>query len=256
MLNLINHDAASGGTIREIQMARPPVNALNLEMLQSLRAAIDGGVKDGARAIVLSGAPGMFSAGADVPSLLQIDRAGVREFWAEFFAVCAALAKSPVPIVASITGHSPAGGAVISLFCDYRVMADGPFKIGLNEVRVGLAVPENIQMALRRVVGAYRAERLLVSGAMIDAADALACGLVDETTGIDQVTTRALFWLNELLALPSEAMLATRAIARADLATAYANPDALPLDGFVDGFFHPQTQAVLQQLVARLKSKG
>ncbi len=256
MLNLINHEASSGGTIREIQMARPPVNALNLEMLQALRAAIDAGVKEGVRAIVLSGAPGMFSAGADVPSLLQIDRAGVREFWGEFFAVCAALATSPVPVVASITGHSPAGGAVISLFCDYRVMADGPFKIGLNEVRVGLPVPENIQMALRRVVGTYRAERLLVSGAMIDATEALACGLVDETTGIDQVTTRSLFWLNELLALPSEAMLATRAIARADLVTAYANPDALPLDGFVDGFFHPQTQAVLQQLVARLKNKG
>jgi 3,2-trans-enoyl-CoA isomerase len=180
----------------------------------------------------------------------------VHAFWSEFFAVCGALARSPVPVVASITGHSPAGGAVISLFCDYRVMADGPYKIGLNEVRVGLPVPENIQMALRRVVGAYRAERLLVSGAMIDAAEALACGFVDDTTGVDQVTVRSLVWLNELLALPSEAMLATRAIARADLANAYANPQALPLDGFVDGFFHPQTQAVLQQLVARLKNKG
>jgi 3,2-trans-enoyl-CoA isomerase len=256
MLNLITHDAAAGGSISEIQMARPPVNALNLDMLRALRAAIDESIAKGSRGIVLSGAPGMFSAGADVPSLLGIERAGVHAFWSEFFAVCGALARSPVPVVASITGHSPAGGAVISLFCDYRVMADGPYKIGLNEVRVGLPVPENIQMALRRVVGAYRAERLLVSGAMIDAAEALACGFVDDTTGVDQVTVRSLVWLNELLALPSEAMLATRAIARADLANAYANPQALPLDGFVDGFFHPQTQAVLQQLVARLKNKG
>ena len=50
-------------------------------------------------------------------------------------------------------------------------------------------------------------------------------------------------------------MLATRTLARADLAAAYADPDALPLDDFVDAFFHPQTQAVLQQLVARLKQK-
>ena len=256
MLNLISHDATAGGIISEIQMARPPVNALNLDMLRALHAAIDESIAKGARGIVLSGAPGMFSAGADVPSLLGIDRAGVHEFWREFFAVCAVLARSPLPVAASITGHSPAGGAVLSLFCDYRVMAEGPFKIGLNEVRVGLPVPENIQMALRRVVGAYRAERLLVSGAMIDAAEALACGFVDETTGVDQVTVRALHWLNELLALPSEAMLATRAIARADLLTTYANPDALPLDGFIEGFFRPQTQAVLQQLVARLKSKS
>lgn len=260
MLNLITHDVASiaesGASIHEIQMARPPVNALNLAMLKALRAAIQNSIDQGARGIVLSGAPGLFSAGADVPALLQIDRAGVREFWSEFFAVCAALARSPIPVVASITGHSPAGGAVLSLFCDYRVMAEGPFKIGLNEVRVGLAVPENIQLALRRVVGAYRAERLLVSGAMITAGEALACGFVDETTNVDQVTTRSLFWLNELLALPSEAMLATRAIARADLVAAYSDPDSLPLESFLDGFFHPQTQSVLTQLVARLKDKS
>jgi 3,2-trans-enoyl-CoA isomerase len=259
MLNLITHDltnAATGGAIHEIQMARPPVNALNLAMLQALRKALQNSIDQGARGIVLSGAPGLFSAGADVPSLLQIDRAGVREFWTEFFAVCAALARSPVPVVASITGHSPAGGAVLALFCDYRVMAEGPFKIGLNEVRVGLVVPDNIQMALRRIVGAYRAERLMVSGAMITADEALACGFVDETTNVDQVTTRSLFWLNELLTLPSEAMLATRAIARADLAAAYADPDRLPLESFLDGFFHPQTQAVLKDLVARLKKKG
>jgi Delta3-Delta2-enoyl-CoA isomerase len=56
--------------------------------------------------------------------------------------------------------------------------------------------------------------------------------------------------------LPSHAMLATRTLARADLAAAYADLDALPLDDFVDEFFHPQTQTVLQQLVARLKSKS
>ena len=145
---------------------------------------------------------------------------------------------------------------MLALFCDYRVMAEGPYRIGLNEVQVGLIVPEAIQLALRRVVGTYRAERLLVSGAMIEAAEALACGFVDELTGVDQVTTRALHWLGELLALPSHAMLATRTLARADLAAAYADLDALPLDEFVEAFFHPQTQAVLQQLVARLKSKS
>ena len=251
MLNLINHDS-----IREIQLARPPVNALNLELVRALRAAVDDGVRDGVRGIVLSGAQGLFSAGVDVPALLGCDRAGVREYWREFFALCATLARAPIPLVAAVTGHSPAGGAVLALFCDYRVMAEGLYRIGLNEVQVGLIVPEAIQLALRRVVGPYRAERLLVSGSMIDSAEALACGFVDELTGVDQVTTRALHWLGELLALPSHAMLATRALARADLSAAYVDPDALPLDDFVDAFFHPQTQAVLQQLVARLKSKG
>ncbi|GAB2570000.1 enoyl-CoA hydratase/isomerase family protein [Dyella jejuensis] len=250
MLNLIKHE-----TVAELQLARPPANALNLELLRAIQAGLTQAAQSGAQGIVLSGAQGMFSAGVDVPALLTCDRAGVREFWREFFATCAALAHSPVPVVAAITGHSPAGGAVLSLFCDYRVMAQGPYRIGLNEVQVGLIAPDCIQMALRRVVGAYRAERLLVSGALVDAQQALAYGLVDELAGVEQVLTRALHWLDELLALPSRAMLATRHIARKDLIDTYADIDALPIDTFVDAFFHPQTQATLQELVARLKNK-
>ncbi|QAU22981.1 enoyl-CoA hydratase/isomerase family protein [Dyella sp. M7H15-1] len=250
MLNVIKHDA-----ITEIQLARPPVNALNLELLRAIQEALADAVRDDARGMVLSGTQGMFSAGVDVPALLTRDRAGVREFWREFFATCAALAHSPIPVAASITGHSPAGGAVLSLFCDYRVMAQGPYRIGLNEVQVGLVAPDCIQMALRRIVGNYRAERLLVSGTLIDAEQALACGFVDELTSVDEVTTRALHWLNETLALPRHAMLATRQIARADLLHAYADMDSLPIDAFIDGFFHPQTQATLHELVARLKKK-
>ncbi|GLQ86916.1 enoyl-CoA hydratase/isomerase family protein [Dyella flagellata] len=251
MLNITQHDA-----ITQIQLARPPVNALNLELLRALQQALAEAVKGGARGIALSGAQGMFSAGVDVPALLTRDRAGVREYWREFFATCAALAHLPIPVVAAITGHSPAGGAVLSLFCDYRVMAEGPYRIGLNEVQVGLIAPDCIQMALRRVVGAYRAERLLVSGALIEAGQALAFGFVDELTAVDQVPTRALHWLNETLALPSHAMLGTRQIARTDLTTAFADVDALPIDSFVDAFFHPQTQATLQALVDRLKNKA
>jgi enoyl-CoA hydratase/carnithine racemase len=250
MLNHVSHDA-----IVEIKLARPPVNALNLELLQRIQDAIGQAVKDGAHGIVLSGAPGMFSAGVDVPALIGQDRAGVYAFWRSFFATCSAIAMAPVPVVAAITGHAPAGGAVLSLFCDYRVMAEGPFRIGLNEVQVGLIVPECIQLALRRVVGTYRAERLLVAGAMLEAQQALACGFVDELTGVDQVTTRALHWLHELLALPTQAMRTTRQLSRADLTAVWADPDALPLDTFVDAFFSDETQAVLQKLVERLKKK-
>lgn len=250
MLNLITHDA-----ITEINMARPPVNALNIELLRAIRHGVDDAVRAGARGLVLSGAPGMFSAGVDVPALLGRDREGVQEFWREFFQTCSKLAMSPVPVVAAITGHSPAGGAVLSLFCDYRVMAEGPFRIGLNEVQVGLVVPESIQQALRRIVGPYRAERLMVAGAMIESAEALSCGLVDELTNVEQVVTRALHWMQGMLTLPSNAMLKTRAIARIDLTDVWADPEALPIDEFLDAYFHPETQAVLQQLVARLKKK-
>lgn len=254
MLDLTNHDDG----IREIQLARPPVNALNLELLRALHAAIDDAVHDGMRGIVLSGAQGLFSAGVDVPALIGRDRAGVREYWREFFALCATLARAPIPLAAAITGHSPAGGAVLSIFCDYRVMARSadaakPFRIGLNEVQVGLSVPEVIQCALRRLVGRYRAERMMVAGQMLDSEQALRIGLVDELTDADEVLPRSLAWLGDLLKLPPQAMSATRLLARLDLIELFADPTRLSVEEFADAWFGAETQTTLRTLVAKLK---
>jgi len=251
MIEKIRHDA-----ILELRLARPPVNALDPALVHALREAVESAGADDVRGLVLSGAPGLFSAGLDVPTLLQLDRESFRGFWNDFFGLCAALARSPLPVVAAITGHAPAGGAVLSILCDYRVMARGAFRIGLNEVQVGLAVPESIQAALRRLVGAYRAERLMVAGEMLDSAQAEAIGLVDELVDTDFVVPRAIGWLGELLKLPPRAMAETRRLARADLAAIFADAAALPVDEFLDVWFAPEAQQVLHALVARLKSKG
>lgn len=253
MLESIRHDA-----ILELRMARPPVNALNPDLVRALRSAVEEADAKGARGIVLSGRAGMFSAGLDVPELLQIDRAALVAFWQEFFGLCAALAASPIPIVAAMGGHSPAGGAVLSIFCDYRIMARSvdpakPYRIGLNEVQVGLSVPDVIQCALRRLVGTYRAERMVVAGQMLDPEQALAIGLVDELSAADDVVPRALAWLGNLLKLPPQAMAATRGLARSDLIQLFADPTRLSIEEFADGWFGAETQSTLRALVAQLK---
>jgi enoyl-CoA hydratase/carnithine racemase len=251
MLESIEHQQG----ILELRLARPPVNALNPELVATLKQAIEQAPRGGAAALVLSGSPGLFSAGLDIPALLQLDRDAMRAFWKDFFGMCAALARSPIPVAAAVTGHSPAGGAVLAIFCDYRVMARGEYRIGLNEVQVGLTVPDCIQAALRRTVGPYRAERLLVAGAMLDADAALAAGLVDELTDVDHVVARTLAWLESLLQLPRQAMLATRAMARADLARLFDDPASLPVEDFLDGWFGTEAQATLHALVERLRSR-
>ncbi|MDY0021138.1 enoyl-CoA hydratase/isomerase family protein [Arenimonas caeni] len=240
------------GAIHEIRLARPPVNALTPEMLSALRTAVQAAPEQGARAIILSGGERVFSAGMDVPHLMGLDPAGLKAGWASLFSAARAIARSPVPVVAALGGHSPAGGCVLALCCDYRIMARGPFRIGLNEVQVGLVAPDAIQHLMRRVVGPYRAERLLVAGALVEAEQALAIGLVDELTDGEHVTKRAEVWLQELLALPGEAMLATRRIARADLVAALDGFRDDDLDGFLAEWNSPSTQAALKALVARL----
>jgi enoyl-CoA hydratase/carnithine racemase len=246
MIELSQHDG-----IHHLRLARAPVNALNPELCHALAAAIDGAVAGGAQGIVLDGGPKVFSAGLDVPHLLSLDGTGLRAAWEAFFQAARSLAASPVPVVAALAGHAPAGGCVLALCCDYRVMAAGAFHIGLNETQVGLVAPEGIQRLMRRLVGRHRAERLLVAGEMIDAQRALEIGLVDELTGIDEVSTRAREWLRALLALPRKPMLDTRAIARADVVEAL-RPVHIDLDRFVASWNEPDTQAALRALVAKL----
>lgn len=246
------------GPIHEIRLARPPVNALNPELLSALRTAIDAAPSAGARGVVLSGGPGVFSGGLDVPYLMSLEANALKSAWRDFFDAAIAIARSPIPVVAAIAGHAPAGGCVLAMCCDYRVMAhspdpEKPFRIGLNEVQVGLAVPDGIQHLLRRVVGTYRAERLMVAGAMPTAEQALAIGMVDEVVGLDQVQPRAIAWLQQLLALPSSPMLATRALARADMVAALTDPKRVDLDQFLEAWNQPDTQGALQALVARLR---
>jgi len=205
----------------------------------------------GARALVISGGEKAFSGGLDVPYLMGLDRAGLKRCWSRFFGAARALAGSPIPTAAAIAGHNPAGGCVLALCCDYRVMASGAYRIGLNETQVGLAVPVGVMRLMQRVVGQYRAERLLVSGEMVDAERAFEIGLVDELVDIDHVPLRARVWLEDLLKLPRKPMLATRATAREDLIAAM-RPEGIQLDRFVDAWQEPDTQAALRALVAKL----
>jgi enoyl-CoA hydratase/carnithine racemase len=246
------------GDIVELQMARAPVNALDPTLCGALEAGIVEAVASGARGLVLSGNPKVFSAGLDVPHLLSLgeDRAALTTAWESFFAAARALAACPVPVVAALAGHAPAGGCVLALCCDYRVMGlspdpEKPLRIGLNETQVGLVAPEGIQHLMRRAIGPHRAEVLLMTGELVDAQRALAIGLVDELIAPEDVTTRALAWLRALLQLPREPVLRTRAIARADLVAALA-PERIELPKFIDAWTAPDTQAGLRALVARL----
>ena len=177
------------------------------------------------------------------------------ELWREYSQLCRAIAASSVPVVAAITGHCPAGGAVLATFCDYRVMARGAFRIGLNETQVGLVVPAEVQTGLRRLVGAYRAERLMVAGTMVDSEEALRIGFVDELAEPEHVVARSLEWLRGLLALPPGAMSGTRRVARADLVAAFDAQRSGNVDEFVRGWFTDESRATLTAMLARLKGK-
>lgn len=248
----IDHDR-----VRELRLSRPPVNALDPGLISALRVALKGAVDAGCAAVVLSGSPGFFSAGLDVPSLLRLDRAQLRAVWQDFFALLEDLARLPVPLGAALTGHSPAGGAVLSLFADRRVAAEGPYRLGLNEVQVGLPVPPMLLRALTFLCGEREATRLAVGGLLVDPTEALRCGLVDELCPLSEVIPRTLAWAADLVKRPPTAMRLTRQLARQPLVDSFAAVDGTLIESILAQWFTAETQGVLAALVARLgKPRG
>jgi 3,2-trans-enoyl-CoA isomerase len=250
MLETINH-----GNVRELRLARPPANALSADLVELITQAL---VKAGeqAGAVVVSGRPGMFSAGLDVPQLMQFERAEMSQFWQSFLSMLKTIARMPIPTAFAMTGHAPAGGIVMALFGDYRIMPRGGFKTGLNEVQVGLVVSQAIHKALVRAVGPHTAERILVAGEMMDSERAKDIGLIDELVDDPESTvTRAIEWCEQHLALPRASMLLTREMARSDLHGFFDETSNLGVEKFVDIWYSESTRATLTALVERLTKK-
>lgn len=250
MLRRIDHPER----IRELLLDRPPVNALDAGLIRKLREEVDAAADPACRALVLASAlPGCFTAGLDVPALLGLDRAAMGRVLEDFLALLRGLAGLPCPSIAAVGGHAPAGGAVLAIHCDLAVMAEGDFRIGLNEVQVGIPLPESIHAALVRRVGPHAAERLGVRGSLITAAEAFRIGLVDELVPVERVRDRALELAREFLSLPPRALARTRALARRDLLARLDALEPASRDSFLDDWFSAETQRALRALADRLR---
>jgi enoyl-CoA hydratase/carnithine racemase len=144
----------------------------------------------------------------------------------------------------------------MALFCDYRIMSRGPYKIGLNETRVGLTLPDFIHAALVRLVGDHRAERLIVSGALLSPEQALHAGFVDELSEDPAAAVNsARQWCETLLDLPPRTMAANRRIMRASLTSLFDRSPEGDHEAFLDVWFSDETRATLKALVESLKKK-
>jgi enoyl-CoA hydratase/carnithine racemase len=250
MIIVIDH-----GRIRELRLNRPPANALTSELLDELRQQIENAPAHNVGALILSGAPGMFSAGLDIPALTKLDREQITGLWKNLYATIGALACSPIPICAAITGHAPAGGTVLAIFCDWRIAAQGNFQIGVSEVQVGLPLPPIILHGLRRLVGPREAERLAVRGLLLGSENAAQLGLVDEVVPMNEVVTHAVTWCEELLKLPQSAMTFTRQQARTDLTALFSCDLSTEIGQMSEAWWQPGTQSMLASFAERLLKK-
>ncbi|GIG86353.1 enoyl-CoA hydratase-related protein [Plantactinospora endophytica] len=195
------------GTIR---LDRPPMNALNTQVQEELRAAATTVSADpDVRAVIVYGGEKVFAAGADIKEMADMSYVDMAERAADLSSALGALARIPKPVVAAITGYALGGGCELALACDWRVVAEDA-KLGQPEIKLGVIPGAGGTQRLARLIGPARAKDLIMSGRMVDAAEALRIGLADRVVPADQVYAEAVALVRPYLHGPAQALRAAK----------------------------------------------
>jgi enoyl-CoA hydratase len=191
------------------------VNAFSIPMLQAIHAAFDQAERDGA-IVILTGREGYFSAGFD----LKVFAGGDIDQVIEMLTLGATLAERILgferPVITACPGHTVAAGAFMALAADLRIGTDGPFKIGLNEVKIGLTVPWFVIELARQRLNPAHFNRAVVSATMYGPAEAVTAGFLDEVVPADELRAASLAAAATLAELNPQAHAATKLRTRGD----------------------------------------
>jgi enoyl-CoA hydratase len=162
-------------------------NALSAELISAIGSAVDTAASDGTTALVIAGRAGMFSGGFDLNVMRSGDATAMVGLVADGGDLVRKVFGSPIPVVGACTGHAVAAGALLLLGCDVRVGADGPYRIGLNEVSIGMVLPDwAVTIAAERLPRpAY--QRAVFNARLTGPREAVAAGFLDVVVSPDEV---------------------------------------------------------------------
>lgn len=195
------------GTIR---LDRPPMNALNTQVQEELRAAATAAAADAdVRAVIVYGGEKVFAAGADIKEMADMSYVDMAQRAADLSSALGAFTRIPKPVVAAITGYALGGGCELALACDWRVVAEDA-KLGQPEIRLGIIPGAGGTQRLARLVGPARAKDLIMSGRMVDAQEALRIGLADRVVPAADVYLAAVELVKPYLDGPVQALRAAK----------------------------------------------
>ena len=198
------------GGIGTIRLDRPPMNALNVQVQEEIRAAAqEATTRQDVRAVIVYGGPKVFAAGADIKEMATMSYVDMADRSLALTAAFAAVAKIPKPVVAAVTGYALGGGCELALCADRRVAADTA-KLGQPEILLGVIPGAGGTQRLSRLVGPSRAKDIVFTGRFVGAEEALQIGLVDEVVPAEETYDAARRWAEQFANGPAYALRAAK----------------------------------------------
>lgn len=266
--SLVQISHIEGTKVTNLILNRPPINSLNL----SLNKAISSAIKEvesqhpNTQAIILkSSNPNIFSAGLDLLELYQPnnpDRERLATFWRSFQQVFIDLYSTRLSTIAAIQGHAPAGGCMLAMACDYRIMGGSPIDgksagtIGLNETKLGIAAPYWLADLMVNTIGLRQAEISLGLGLLYTPEKALDIGLVDHVVDSENVFDAALKEANKWSEVPPVARYASKMWTRRDELKKLEERREDDINTFCDFILNDDVQKHLGHYLQNLKRKN
>lgn len=230
-----------------------PMNAEMVKELHTLVHSIDN--DDNIGGLIITGKDDFFSAGLDLIELYDYNEEQISAFWKDFLALQARLVSFKKPMVAAISGHSPAGGCVLAICCDYRVMSQGKYIIGLNEIPVGIIVPDSIFHLYSFWLGERKAYQFLMEGKLLSVDEALEAGLIDQISNPESVISTAERQIRKYMQLNPVTWGQSKLNLRKHLIAAATADQTATLDQMIKQWRSPEVRGTLQMIIQNLKPK-
>ncbi len=240
-----------------IALDRGRSNPINHQMVKELTECIKTLENDESiGGLILTGKEGFFSSGIDLIETYDYNENQSREFWVDFLDMQRVLVAFKKPMVAAISGHSPAGGCVLAICCDYRVMAEGKFVIGLNEIPVGIIVPDSIFNLYAFWLGQRKAYQYLMEGKLLNVNEAFEAGLIDEICAPENIMDNAEKKIRAYMQMNPVTWSQSKLNLRKGLIDKLSGDQTDTLNKMLEQWWSPATRTGLQMLIQNLKSKS
>jgi enoyl-CoA hydratase/carnithine racemase len=241
------------GEVALVKLNRSVTNPLNLKFLWVISEKLQELKNDTAiTSIVLTSSNNkFFSIGFDIPELYELDRSEMKDFYTTYNRLSIELYTFPKPTVAAIAGHAIAGGCILTLCCDHRIISEGKKFMGLNEIKLGLPVPYPADCILRDLVDTGTARDVMEGGEFFLPDKSLEMGIVDQVAPLEDVIPKSIEKAKSMGEMPREAFMIIKQNRVENIQTHILQNLSVKEQYFFNCWYSDDAQKLLKEAIAK-----